>query len=279
MRTHGILDPQAFDDRLVLERHPPAPALASFIDRHWIVRWDLRGVAPRESSTLPYPCVNLVIGTHRPNVHGPSANRFVAEIQDRGWVLGTKFKPAGFRALADRPMVEMVDADVPIPTMFGEPGAALERELLAIGAAAPGGPPPSLIALDLAAQLAKLTAFFAARVPAMDPEAATVDQIVALVESDRTITRVAELATRAKLPLRTLERMFRRHVGLSPKWVIRRFRVHEAAARVAAGEVIEWTMLAHELGYFDQAHFIREFKAQVGRTPSQHAALVMHRDR
>ena len=272
MRTHGILDPQAFDDRLVLERRAPAPALAGFIERHWIVRWDLRGVAPRESATLPYPCVNLVIGTHRPNVHGPSANRFVAEISDRGWVLGTKFKPAGFRTFADRPMAEMVDADVPIATMFGEAGAALEREVFAIGASAACEPPPSLVALELSAQLARLTAFFAARAPAPDPEALEVDRIVALAESDRELTRVAELAARAQLPVRTLERMFRRHVGLSPKWVIRRFRVHEAAARVAAGEVIEWTSLAHELGYFDQAHFIREFKAQVGRTPGEYAA-------
>lgn len=271
MRTHGILDIQAFDDRLVLERHPPAPELAAFVERHWIVRWDLRDVAPRESATLPYPCVNLVIGTHRANVHGPTSERFVAELAGRGWVLGTKFKPAGFVAFADRTMAEMVDADLPIATVFGEPGAALEREVLSL-VDAPAVASPAHVVLALEDQLAALTRFFAARAPQPDPEGGEVDRIVALAEADRGITRVAELAACAGLPVRTLERMFRRHVGLTPKRVIRRFRVHEAAARVAAGEVVEWAMLAHELGYFDQAHFIREFKAQVGRTPSEYAS-------
>src|SRR4051812_21014894 len=174
MRTHGILDPQAFDDRLVLERDPPAPALAAFIDRHWIVRWDLRGVPPRESATLPYPCVNFVIGTHRANVHGPSSQRFVAELAGRGWVLGTKFKPAGFRTFAGRPMAAMVDADIPIAALFGEAGAVLEREVLAL-AEGPSASPPSHVVLDLSAQLAKLAAFFTAPAPVPDPEAVEVD--------------------------------------------------------------------------------------------------------
>ncbi len=72
--------------------------------------------------------------------------------------------------------------------------------------------------------------------------------------------------------MRALERLFRRQIGLPPKTVIRRFRVQQAAARVAAGEAIAWTALAHDLGYCDQAHFIREFKAQTGRTPTQYAA-------
>lgn len=53
----------------------------------------------------------------------------------------------------------------------------------------------------------------------------------------------------------------------------RRFRVHEAAERVKAGAPPDWTGLALELGYFDQAHFIRDFRSQVGRTPAEYARL------
>jgi AraC-like DNA-binding protein len=72
--------------------------------------------------------------------------------------------------------------------------------------------------------------------------------------------------------LRALQRLFRRHVGVSPKWVIRRARVQEAAERVARGERVVWASLASELGSFDQAHLIRDFRAQVGQTPAVYAA-------
>jgi AraC-like DNA-binding protein len=263
MRTRGILDPGTFGEAVTLERLAPPAELGHVVERFWTVRWDLRGQPPRESATLPYPCVNLVIGSHRPGVHGTTTNRFVAHLADAGWVLGTKFRPAGFRPLSDRPMTALVDDDVPIATMFGPAGAALERDVHALA--------------DMPPRIARVTEFLHDRLPPIDPEAEAVNRIVELAESERELTRVAELAARARLPVRTLERLFRRHVGVTPKWVIRRFRVQEAAARVAAGAVIEWSALAHDLGFFDQAHFIREFKAQVGRTPSQYLSHVARR--
>ena len=96
------------------------------------------------------------------------------------------------------------------------------------------------------------------------------------VQSVRTggeaIARVSELAARAGVTARKLQRVFHSYVGVSPGWVIRRFRVQEAAERVARREVVDWSALASELGYFDQAHFIHDFKAQVGRTPGEYAA-------
>ncbi len=255
MRTNGILAPRMFGAEVELARHPAAPDLAHFVERFWTVRWNVS--EPRESATLPYPCVNLVIGSHRPGVHGTTRRRFVAQLEGAGWVLGTKFRPAGFRTLSDRPLTALVDRDVPIETMFGAAGAALVRDVLALP--------------DAPARLARIEAFLRERAPARDDEADRVNAIVELAEADRDLVRVAELAERAGFTVRTLERLFRRHVGISPKWVLQRFRVQEAAARVAAGEVVEWSALAHDLGFFDQARFIREFKLQVGSTPQQYA--------
>jgi AraC-like DNA-binding protein len=53
--------------------------------------------------------------------------------------------------------------------------------------------------------------------------------------------------------------------------VIKRYRLHEAAEQLAAGEVVDWPRLALDLGYFDQAHFIKDFKTIVGRTPAEYA--------
>jgi AraC-like DNA-binding protein len=80
------------------------------------------------------------------------------------------------------------------------------------------------------------------------------------------------VARRFGLGPRSLQRLFREHVGVSPKWVIKRFRLHEALEQVSAGADVDWTQLALDLGYFDQAHFIRDFKAIVGEPPTGYAS-------
>jgi len=70
---------------------------------------------------------------------------------------------------------------------------------------------------------------------------------------------------------RTLQRLFAEYAGVSPKWVINRYRLHAAIERAASGEVVDWTSVALDLGYFDQAHFIRDFEKLVGKTPAQYA--------
>jgi len=69
-----------------------------------------------------------------------------------------------------------------------------------------------------------------------------------------------------------LQRIFREHVGASPKWVIRVRRLQDAAMRIERRE-IGLAALAAELGYTDQAHFARDFKAIVGKTPIEFARL------
>ena len=62
--------------------------------------------------------------------------------------------------------------------------------------------------------------------------------------------------------------MFADFVGVGPKWVLKRYRMHEAAERIASGEAGDGASLALDLGYFDQSHFIRGFTAQIGLSPS-----------
>ncbi len=61
-------------------------------------------------------------------------------------------------------------------------------------------------------------------------------------------------------------------MGVSPKWTIRLYRIQDALERIANRDT-DWAVLALELGYFDQAHFIRNFKAMVGVAPGSYEAL------
>jgi AraC-like DNA-binding protein len=78
------------------------------------------------------------------------------------------------------------------------------------------------------------------------------------------------LGAQVDLGERALQRLFSDYVGVSPKWVIRRSRLHDAASRLANAEDVNLTQLAQELGYCDQAHFARDFKTIVGRSPSDY---------
>ena len=85
-------------------------------------------------------------------------------------------------------------------------------------------------------------------------------------------TSVAEIAARHHVSTRTLQRLFRRYVGVGPKWVLQRYRLHDAIEQLAGRHDTDWTRFALELGYFDHAHFIADFRAVVGRSPSQYEA-------
>jgi AraC-like DNA-binding protein len=272
--SHGILVPSAVGRHFTLRRHAPSADLAGIIDRFWIVRWDLRGPegGPREQATLPFPAVNVVVGDHQPGVFGPTSARFVAKLQGAGSVFGVKFRPAGFRGLLAPGLSarDLVDRScAPAAAFVDGPAAAawVERvEALASGDD------------DAATTRVRLTeALVRAHHRGLVKEDDEVNQIVELARSDTSLTRVASLATRAGVGVRCLERLVRAAVGVPPKWILRRFRVQEAAARLAANDAVDLPGLALDLGYTDQPHFIRDFRAQTGYTPARYAALCLGR--
>jgi AraC-like DNA-binding protein len=116
--------------------------------------------------------------------------------------------------------------------------------------------------------------FLRARCSGVDETTVLLNAMVAEVVADRSITRVAQLVERFGTRERKLQRLFGEYVGVSPKWVIQRARLIEAAERLAAGDSVDSAALAQDLGYFDQAHFIRDFGSIVGRPPADYARGV-----
>jgi AraC-like DNA-binding protein len=255
----GILNPREGAEHYVLDRHRPMPALEPWVELHWQVTWDLRGRAPYEQETLPHPCVNLVLGTHRDGLHGPVTSRFVARLADAGWVFGTKFRAGMFRTFTGTSLSELTNRVLSPEEAFGEAGPALEG---AIGA--------ERVASE---RVRRVGEFLHSLSPKLDSDAQCARDAVEVAQRERCVTRSDALAERAGLSVRALQRLFDEHVGVTPKWVIQRFRVQEAAELAAAGTPPDWASLALALGYADQSHFIRDFKAQVGRTPAEYAAL------
>jgi AraC-like DNA-binding protein len=251
----GLLNLSAADGRVTLARYLPGQEVAFFVEHYWIVRWDLRGQAPFTSETLPYPSVHLVLERGRSRIVGVPTGKFEETVQGEGLVFGVKFKPGGFHPLVGGPISRLTNKTVAAVTLL-DYAPTLETEVLAVA--------EDRLMVDRAEIL------LAEHLPARDEHIPLLTSIVDSVATDRAIVRVEQLVAQFGLGKRTLQRLFHEYVGVTPKWVIQRYRLFEAAEQLAAGHTTG-ARVAHELGYFDQAHFIRDFKALVGRSPLEFA--------
>ncbi len=250
----GILHARAAHERFRYAEVAPAAELAPFVAHHWIVHWDLHGHEPHEQHVLPYPSVNVTFTAGRCRVAGVPRGRFSEVLRGTGRVFGTRFAPGGFRPFAGAPVTAVTGRFVGVAEFFGEPGGRLAEAVLAADDAA-------------AAEL--VDAFLLSFGPRRTAEGDLVAAVVSRVVADPGIARVDQLAAEFGVGVRRLQRVFQEYVGVGPKWVIRRYRLHEAAARAAGGAGLDLVALAAELGYSDQAHPTREFPGLVGEPPAR----------
>jgi AraC-like DNA-binding protein len=248
----GILDPQAARRHFRLTRYPPSPDLADLVERHWIVEWDLH--EPFTQELVTHPCVNLVFERDVALVHGVITGRGAQTIEGRGKAVGVKFRPGGFHPFLPIPAWQLTDSALSLDEAFG---ADPHAEVIAAGSDR--------------AQIAVVERFLRALPREPDRQATDVAELFRLILRDPSLVRVQQLAARAGRSPRSLQRLFREYVGVTPKWVLQRLRLQEAADRMLDGDA-DWAALALDLGYFDQAHFINDFRRVVGRSPGEYAA-------
>jgi AraC-like DNA-binding protein len=262
--ARGVLDPRSGERWFELDMLRPAEELAELVEHFWTVTWDLRGRDSYTQHVLPHPSVHVVVEDDRAEVVGVTTGRFSRVLEGKGRAFGIKFRPAGFHPFLGSSVSALTDCMVPIAEVFGAGGEALAERVRGLR--------------DPADLLQAAEAFVRARGAPPDPRVPRVNQVVADIMEDRAITRVDQVVERTGIGTRRLQRLFADYVGVSPKWVVQRYRLHEAAERLAADEELDLATLAVELGYFDQAHFARDFKAIVGSPPNRYARTIARTD-
>lgn len=255
----GILRPQEAARHIDLRRYPVAGPLGRYVERYWAVHWDLPEGASYESVVIPHPCVNLsfmpVLGAE---VHGPGLAVSRHPLHGTGRVFGAKFRPGGFTAFTGIGAAEFADWAAGAATVFG-----------------PGVDELNGIVMDGGDERAvgSVTRFLEARMPERaDGRYEELLRIVATMLEDRGLTRVDQVAARFFMSPKTLQRMFQGYVGLGPKTILRRYRLHDAADRLAEDPGVDLARLGAELGWSDHAHFTHDFKDLIGYPPSEYAA-------
>jgi len=255
-RAKGVVAPALAGRMFRMERYLPPPDLAPCIEHVWIVEWDLRGQPPFVQRTLPYPSVHVVFDRVRSGVFGVVTGAFDYTLQGTGKVCGLKFRPGAFRAFLGRPLHTISDQVLPLSALFGWDDAAAVDAVL--------GAPGDMAMVDAAGTLLR------PRLSVADPQVERIAAILRMVETTPGLTRVEALAAAAGLGVRSLQQLFGEYVGVSPKWVIRRFRLHEAADRLSQGGDLDLSALALDLGYVDQAHFTSDFRRLAGQAPGRY---------
>lgn len=261
----AILHPHAGAQRFTVDWVAPHPDLASQVANHWTVRWDV-GQQPYVAQVLAHPNVMLATELHhletshpanRIEVHGVVRGTFQRELHGRGRVHGIKFRAGTFHGLLGADVATLTDRVIPAGQILGDGWVRLAREVIDLD--------------DDHAAAALLDAELQERLPAADPVALQTADLVERVSTDRSLKRADQLARLAGVSVRTLQRTFARHVGVGPKWVVRTYRLQEAAAHLAADDAVDLPLLAAELGYSDQAHLTNDFRRATGRPPSSYA--------
>jgi AraC-like DNA-binding protein len=262
------LRPDEFARHVTLVREPTGEPAARWVENRWSLRWDLPAGRWYDSEVLPHPTCSLTVelGSHpragmppgeTVAVTGVCTRRFDVAVRGWGRVVGLRFRPGGLAALTGRPASAWTDRSVAAAEL-------LPRDLVATLADDP------LASSDSAWAEAAEQGLGALAQGRRDWRYDLLLDVVADMLADRTLLSVTDVAERHGVTVRTLQRLFTHYVGVGPKWVLARYRLHDAVADLDAGWDGTLTELAVRSGWYDQAHFTRDFSALVGVTPGRY---------
>ncbi|WP_442601976.1 AraC family transcriptional regulator [Paenibacillus sp. KN14-4R] len=253
MPSMGILNLQTSTQKFSLTRHAPSEDLSPFVKHYWIVKWDLRGQEPYLQYSVPNPCVNLIFEPHHSAFYGLAKQKNAKLLQGKASAFGVKFKPGGFYPFVKWPVSRLTNRSIMLTDVFHVDAAKFEATLFSQESDH--------------AQINLVEDLLRRHLPHPDPTTAMIDKMVERIHEDLDITKVDQLCELFQMNKRSLQRIFNQYVGVSPKWVIKLYRLQNAAESIDRSSRPDFLQLATELGYYDQSHFIKDFKSIVGQTP------------
>ncbi len=262
-QARGILHPQLAQQHYQHFVQACAAELQSHLASFWMVRWD-GGEAQQSQVVLSHPHCHLVFEDNSLFFYGVQSQIYRKTLHAKGQAFGIKFHPAAAWGLWQQPMQSYCDQKIAVPDWADKYWPELDlawasqadwNELLT--AIQPG--------------LARLKFAEHDKIPRLN-------QLIASVAADAASYSVAAMAEQMNCSPRQLQRDFARFVGIHPKWLIQRFRLHQVLAELqhAKAKLPDLASLALNAGYYDQAHFNADFIAVTGFTPLAYWRYLQH---
>jgi AraC-like DNA-binding protein len=252
----------------------PSAFLAPYIDYYFVLEGEARpGLHPQDRTikVFPAPHSEMVFSygapteekwlgqsaTHSPGLAiGGYATRAVEYInmQEIGCIM-VGFKPWGVQAFLDFELREITNTNSEMTLHYGREVYFVEEMLRE--------------AESIGERIRIVEAFLSGKLrrPILDP---AMIHAAGLIAESKGLVQIESLAKDCFMSRRQLLRRFERAIGINPKLFARIVRFQQVFKEMeqSAAEP-DWTKLAFDLGYFDQAHFINDFREFCGMTPSQ----------
>lgn len=248
----------------------PAPPLDALVATIW--DWDVLPAAHRYERVLPQPGAQLIINLHEDETRvysdddtwhctrssgsvfgGPGLRSEIIDTAEQVRVMGVVFRPGGAHALTGEDASTLTGRDTDLADLFGSSAARLRQRLLETADA------------GTRLQLLELWLLHCLRGPPLD---SAVAHALATLDRLPQVTRIPLLARDTGLSERRLGLLFHRQVGMGPKRYARLMRFRAVVAQAQKSPTVNWSHVAADCGYCDQAHLTHEFRRFAGITPS-----------
>lgn len=254
------------------ETFEPHPDLDSIVKCHWILEVP-GGVEAPKQRVIPDGCIEMCF------ILGDDVKRFTSEtdyiIQPRAMVLGQitkpyyiqptghvntfaiRFYPFGFANFIDKPINELADKETPLTELFEETAAkALEQAIIK--------------APSTKARIGVVERFLLDKLSDECVIESIVTSTIDVLSQTKGSVSIHSILQDEPSKRRSLERKFSKQVGMSPKQLGRIIRLQAALKMILNNQGENLTQVAYENEYYDQAHFIKDFKEFTGVNPKNY---------
>jgi AraC-like DNA-binding protein len=257
----GVAETSA-EPQPVFAHYAPRGPLSDFVALFWHARGH---TAPRSTERLlPMATMELVVrlggGKLGAGIAGPHSEVFFLERTAYDELLGVHFKPGGALPFLGVPGGELHNRSVDLGDLWGERDAA---RIVARLYEAPTSRAKFALLEDSLLRIAYR--------PLTRHPAATF--ALAELRRDSSVRSCAEVAHELRVSQRRFIQIFRDEVGLTPKLYSRIERFQAVLRRIELLDDVDWAEVAASCGYFDQAHFIHDFREFTGLRPSDYLGL------
>lgn len=260
------LEPFPFD---FLNRSPEGP-LSQLVESVWFARgtvpYDRERIAPTGSTVAVIVLGDAIIET-------PDDGHGTPVRTDRGFIIGPHDRPVINEPTGETHAFGIITTPVGCETVFGVPPSRLRGGVAELDTVWPPAAElrSRLVGLEPAQALDQIEKQVAAGLGTRPAGLERIEQAVALLEADPTRS-IADVANEIGITHGYLDRQFGSIVGLSPRRFARLIRMRRLLEALDVWAENPWTAIAADLGWFDQSHFIRDFKRHTGTTPNRYIA-------
>lgn len=259
---------------LGFRRFPPSPALKPYVQCYWLIQRDDELTDFHEEFWHSSGGFGMVFnwgddlytdGVPLPSRHFIGGNTASQKLGLHGKIeaIGVRFQAGGAYPFWKIPLYELMNGHYAVDLVGN---AAMRSQFRRIEDAGTAQARIGLIETWLMRQLADV-----------DERLALIHSSLGWIRQSKGQLAIPSLAERLYISQRQLERLYKTHVGISPKKYARLLRVEQARIAIKRDPMSSATDIGNATGFYDQAHFIREFKAIIGMTPNDYAVRSIRR--